>query len=120
MIAELAQWTVIIGSVGYLGYAGYQINKSRKKIKEMELAYAAALALIIEETRRKKQHNKILKRLTNPESIAEDMERGARAREMHDAKRSVLPREDAGPPAKVYSPKLRANLPRSYYKKKDD
>lgn len=114
---QVVQWMMIFGSVGYLGYAGYEIQQSKRKIKEMQLAYAAALQLIVEETRRRVEHTKALKLLTDPESIADEMERGARKREMYDANRTTLPREDSGPPAKVYSPKLRANVPRSGYKR---
>lgn len=117
---EILQWVMLVSSIGYLGYAGYTINESKKKIKEMQFAYAASLELIIAETKRKAEQKRVLQRLTDPESIADDMERGARAREMYDANRTILPREDAGPPAKVYAPKLRANVPRSTYKKKDD
>lgn len=113
---EILQWVIVGGCVSYLVYAGYEIKQSKEKIKEMRLAYAAALELIVVETQRRVEHTKALKRLTDPESIADEMERGARKREMYDANRNLLPRENAGPPAKVYSPKLRANVPRSGYK----
>lgn len=67
---------------------------------------------------RKRQHAKALQRLTDPEAILEDMERGAQIVEMRNAKRDFLPREDAGPPAKVFTPQLRAKVMRSSYKKK--
>lgn len=68
--------------------------------------------LISEETRRKVAHANALERLTDPEAILEDMENGARLREMHDANRTTLPREDAkGPHAKVWRPQIRAKLP---------
>lgn len=114
---EVLQWVVIGGCVSYLIYAGYEIKQSKQKIKEMRLAYAAAMELIVTETHRRVEHAKALKRLTDPESIADEMESGARKREMYDANRNTLPREDSGPPAKIYSPKLRAKVPRSDYKK---
>lgn len=118
--SEKIQWVLVIqawaGSIIYFAYLNKQLIAEKAKLSAMEAAYKAALKLIFVETQRKAEYTKALKRLTNPESIEEDMEKGARIREMHDANRTVLPREDAGPPAKVYSPKLRANLPKSNYK----
>lgn len=53
-------------------------------------------------------------RLADPKRIEEDFEKGARLREMYDAKRTTLPREDAGPPAVVYRPLLRGQKPGSW------
>lgn len=45
----------------------------------------------------------------DPKKIEEEMEAGARLREMYDAKRRALPRDDAGPPAVIHNrPNLRA------------
>ncbi len=118
--SEKIQWVLVIqawaGSIIYFAYLNKQLIAEKAKLSAMEAAYKAALKLIFVETQRKAEYAKALKRLTNPESIEEDMEKGARMREMHDANRTALPREDAGPPARVYSPKLRANLPKSNYK----
>lgn len=94
-----------------------EIKQLAKKLKALDAAYKAASKLIFVETKRKAEHIDALKRLTDPKLIEEDMEKGARLREMHDANRTTLPREDAGPPAKVYSPRLRAKVPKSNYKR---
>ena len=52
--------------------------------------------------------------LADPKKIEEDLEKSARRREMYDANRSTLPRENSGPPAKVYRPPLRAQKPASW------
>jgi hypothetical protein len=102
---------------GYCIALRNRLDGLEQKFSLVDTAYKASLKLILTETERKKEHNKALKRLTDPEAIADDMEKGARLREMRDANRTILPREDAGPPAKVYSPKLRAKVPPSNYKK---
>ncbi len=117
-MTEAIQVGIIIILIGYCIFVAIEIRKLKRKSKELNLGYAAALELIIAEVKRKEQHTKALRRLTDPESIADDMERGARMREMYDANRTTLPREDAGPPARVYSPQMRAKLPRPRYKKK--
>lgn len=50
--------------------------------------------------------------LADPERIMDEMERGARLREMRDANRTTLPRDDAvGQNARVFRPKMRGKLP---------
>jgi len=49
--------------------------------------------------------------LADPYRIEEDLEKSAQRREMYDAKRTTLPRENAGPPAVVYRPPLRGVKP---------
>lgn len=56
-------------------------------------------------------HQKIYQKLTNVDEIEKDFEKSARLREMRDANRTTLPRENTGPPAKVYRPKLRGKRP---------
>jgi hypothetical protein len=104
----------------YVFFTNKRIKKLEQDYKTLSLGYGAAYELIVTETNRREEHAKALKRLTDPESIADEMEKGARMREMYDANRTTLPREDAGPPAKVYSPKLRAKVPRSNYKRTKD
>jgi hypothetical protein len=55
--------------------------------------------------------NKLYESLADPARIEADFEKSARAREMRDANRTTLPREGAGPPAKVYRPKFRNARP---------
>lgn len=90
------------------------------ELKSLSIGYNAAIKLLLSETKRREEHTKALKRLTDPESIADDMEKGARVREMYDANRTTLPREDAGPPAKVYTPKMRAKVPRGNFRRPRD
>jgi hypothetical protein len=53
-------------------------------------------------------------KLADPLRIEQDLERSAQLREMHDAGRTTLPRENAGPPAVVYRPPLRGVKPGSW------
>lgn len=123
MTQTVINWLVIIVAWVFAGYffvLAKRIKKLQQDYKTLSIGYSAAYNLLIQETQRKEEHAKALKRLTDPEAIADDMERGARMREMYDANRTTLPRENAGPPAKVYSPKLRAKVPRSNYKRTQD
>lgn len=54
----------------------------------------------------------IAKNLTDPIKIEAEMEATATAREMRDAGRKYLPRENAGPPAKVHRPPTLRSVPR--------
>ena len=65
-------------------------------------------------TKFKQQREELYKQLADPERIEQDMEKGARLREMKDANRTTLPREDAGPPAVVHRPLLRGQKPGSW------
>lgn len=49
--------------------------------------------------------------LADPAKIEAEFEKSARMREMRDANRTTLPREGAGPPARVYRPQLRNQRP---------
>lgn len=112
-------WLIVIALLValYIFLIGKRIKKLEQDFKTLSLGYSAAYNLITVETKRKEEHAKALKRLTDPDFIVEDMEKGARLREMRDANRFTLPRDDAGPPAKVYTPTMRAKLPRGNYKK---
>ena len=123
----MTQWIWVgVFVVLYTAYTVYtytlhkKINETRAKLNALSVAYGSAIKLILAETKRREEHKKAFSRLTDPEAIADDMERGARVREMYDANRNTLPREDAGPPAKVYSPRLRAKVPKSKYKNAQD
>ena len=119
--AEKLQWAALVGawvgSTVYYFYLKNSIEAVTAKANAMEAAYKAAIKIILVETERKKYQTEAFKRLSDPETIANEMENGARAREMYDANRSTLPREDAGPPAKVYTAPLRAKTP-SYQNKR--
>ena len=117
---EQIQWILLCGAwIGPTVYSytlARRIKQNESRLNLLSTAYNASIKLVLTEAKRREAHTLALKRLTDPDAIALDMEKGARMREMYDANRSTLPREDAGPPAKVYSPKLRANVPRSQYK----
>lgn len=114
--AEKLQWAALVGlwvgSTVYYFLLIKEINEVRSKANAMEAAYKAAIKIILVETERKKYQTEAFKRLSDPEEIRKDMENSARSREMYDANRTILPREDAGPPAKVYTPLLRAKTPK--------
>jgi len=122
MNAEQVQWILLglcwISSIIFYFVLRKETRDLKAKHRNLSAAYKAASKLIFTETKRRTEHLKAVKRLTDPESIVEDMENGARMREMYDANRTTLPREDAGPPAKVYTPTMRAKVPRGNYKKK--
>jgi hypothetical protein len=58
-----------------------------------------------------KMRRELYERLADPSRVEEDLENSARRREMYDANRTTLPRENAGPPAVVYRPPLRGVKP---------
>lgn len=121
MNAEKAQWILLslcwAFSIIFYFVLQKETKDLRAKHRDLAAAYKAASKLIFVETKRRTEHLKAVKRLTDPESIVDDMEKGARLREMYDANRTTLPREDAGPPAKVYTPTMRAKVPRGNYKR---
>lgn len=123
-VAETVQWgglvTCWIGSIFYSYTIEKRVRYMEKNYDALSIAYKSSMKLILTENDRRAAQAKALKRLTDPDSILEDMERGARMREMRDANRTTLPREDAGPPAKVYTPSMRAKLPKSNYKRTQD
>lgn len=109
-----------ITAIAYSHYFSKRLQHLEERFSAMNTAYKSSLKLIMTETERRNEHAKALKRLTDPDSILLDMESGARVREMRDANRTTLPREDAGPPAKVYTPTLRAKVNKSGYKRNQD
>lgn len=60
------------------------------------------------------QSDEFYRSLISPRIIEAEMEWTADLREVRDANRTTLPREDAGPPAKVYRPLLRGQKPGSW------
>jgi hypothetical protein len=81
------------------------------RVRRIEKGFDQALDLILAENVRKQAHTDAFKKLTDVDSIVEDMERGADVMEARNANRLTKPREDAGPPARVYRPRLRSKLP---------
>lgn len=76
----------------------YRLTVFEKKFNE-------AQHLISEETKRKESHTKAFEDLVNPDKIDSELERSARLHEAWNAKRTSMPREDAGPPAVIHAPK---------------
>jgi hypothetical protein len=107
----------LLGGLIGIFWALRQSGKQNQAIlNELIQEFEAARGLIEAEIERKDAHTKAFEVLSNPDLIAEEMENSARATEMRIARRTTLPREDAGPPAKVYRPKIRKLYPRSWPK----
>lgn len=93
-LIEIAQFIAIIGLVISSVYVGKLNAQSMKKFREYE-----------------KVRKTLYASLADPDTVQADFEKSARAREMYDANRTTLPRENTNPPAKVYRPKLRGKRP---------
>jgi hypothetical protein len=91
-----------------------EIDRSHNEIRDLRHLLIDAGKLISEETKRKMKHSSALDRLTDPNSILEDMERTADVIETRQANRLYAPRPDAGPPAKIHRPRIRSRLPRTW------
>lgn len=98
--------------VGAIGYGFWNAKRVKRLDRELHLARG----LISAETERKETHTKAFQVLSNPELIEDEMEKSALATEMRVARRTTLPRDDAGPPAKVYRPKISKRYPKSWPK----
>lgn len=70
----------------------------RKKFKDVN-------KLVSAETRRKIAHTQAFKNLTDEDKIQAEMERGADIIEARQGSRLLMPRPNAGPPARVFRPK---------------
>ncbi len=118
-MTEKIQWALLIfataSGIFYAYNAERRINRLTEKLSTLDTAYRMSTKLIITEGKKRLAQTKALERLTDPAQILVDMENSARVKEMIDANRKTLPREDAGPPAKVHSPTLRAKVPKSNY-----
>lgn len=87
-------------------FEGIALKNLRKRVENLEWQMRAAARLISEETKRKTAHTEAFKNLTDPDKIQEEMERGADILEARQANRLTMPRENAGPPARVFRPRL--------------
>ena len=92
----------------------HEINRSHDEIRDMRHLLVDAAKLISSETKRKISHTKAFDRLTDPDAIIEDMERTADIIEARQANRLHSPRHDAGPPARIFRPRIRAKLPSNW------
>jgi len=105
-IIFVAAWE---GSKKFWGRVFGRYSKERKaKAQELTKRSKELERVTIE---RERAHAEAFKRLTDPKAIQEDMEKSARAREMFDAGRTTLPRDENTPHAVVHRPKLRAPKP---------
>jgi hypothetical protein len=100
---NIAQW-IAIGML-YVVVAWVWI-----RMKRLERQLKSARKLIVAEAERRAKHAAAFDKLTDVDSIMEEMERGADIIEARNANRLTKVRLDAGPPAKVYRPKLRSAL----------
>jgi hypothetical protein len=109
-------WVMLGGLAGTWVGAIYFGRRQAKRIESLAEDLETARSLIEAETERKSAHTRAFEVLSNPELIEQEMEKSARATEMRIARRTTLPREDAGPPAKVYRPKIHKRYPKSWPK----
>lgn len=119
-MSDYLQWAVDVflagGVIGtWWGIARFG-RQNKRQWDELLTEFQAARDLLEAETSRKDAHTRAFEVLSNPDKIVEEMEKSAQATEMRIARRTTLPREDAGAPAKVYRPKLRKRYPKSWPK----
>jgi hypothetical protein len=113
-VNEYLQWAALTTMAGGLAGTWWGLGKYGNQLNEALEVVLEARGLLDAEARRKDAHTKAFEALSDADKIAEEMERSAEATEMRIARRTTLPREDAGPPAKVYRPKLRKRYPKSW------
>lgn len=79
----------------------YSMRDEIKKLKKEVEKKKNAIAIL----------EQVAKDATDPAKIEAEMEAAANLREMRDARRTTMPRENDSPPAVVHRPKLR-NVPK--------
>lgn len=94
-------WPFILTNVGSIFVALavlcqlWMIRKLKERVSEIET-----------------KRTRFYESMADPNKIADEMEKGARLREMKDAHRTTLPREDAvGQNARVFRPKMQRKEP---------
>ena len=98
---DWTQFIIIVGVIGSGVFFGSRQNRRQKAVEEKWHKFC-------------EDRKELYKKLADPEQIEKDMEASAQLREMKDANRTTLPREDAGPPAVVHRPPLRGAKPGSW------
>lgn len=93
---------------------GLFCHRLKYKLDRIEDDLKSAADLISEETKRKQAHTQAFERMTDPNAIQAEMERGADILEARQANRLTLPREDAGPPARVWRGNMRPKIPSTW------
>lgn len=99
---DLAQTVFILGIMVWLW-------STNKKIDNLGKQFITARHLISAETERKEAHTRVFQQAVDHDQILAEMENSASVSEMRAAKRRTQPRETAGPPAKIHTPKLRVS-----------
>ena len=84
------------------------------KVEQIQRDFRSSEKLISEETKRKEAFSKAFVLLTDEDAIMADMERGADILEARQANRLTKPREDAGPPARVWRGNMRPKIPSTW------
>lgn len=108
---EIGEWVMIIGLLfGLIGGVWFGIVQQRT-LNELE-AWKANHMLDWNQfmERREKLHAS----LADPETILQELEDSATVNEMLNETRTTAPRQDAGPPAVVHRPQMKAAKPTSY------
>lgn len=95
---DLFQW---FGLIFMWISAIYWVFKMTRRQRQLEEEWALFL----------KMRKELYEKLADPYRVEKDLEDSAHRREMHDANRTTMPRENAGPPAVVYRPPLRGVKP---------
>lgn len=95
---DFFQWVMVALSWATLLVFMFIVNKRQSHLEDEWIMFME---------RRKELYDS----LANPYRIEEELEKSARRREMYDANRTTLPRENSGPPATVYRPLLRGVKP---------
>ena len=97
-VVDTIQFALILAGLLFSIISGRKFAKNQKKVE-------ADWKKFVE------QRKELYRQLTDSQKFEEDFEKTAYAREMLDAKRTTMPREDAGPPAVVHRPPLRGKQP---------
>lgn len=92
----------------WVGVIRPKVREKDRRVQELTRRSKELEQAMLEKER---AHTEAFKRLTDPQLIEEDMEKSARAREMYDAGRTTLPRDEGTAHAVVHRPKLRAPKP---------
>ena len=115
---EYLQWGCILFTAGGLVGTWWGMRKAmeanQETLNRLIEEFEMARNLLESEEERKRAHTKAFEVLSDPDKIEDEMEKSARATEMRIARRTTLPREDAGSPAKVYRPRILKKYPKSW------
>lgn len=98
---------ILVPSIIWTMLMFWRLGKAINALGErLDKVIEPAIVLVSEETKRKVKHTEAFENLVDPDKIQAEMERGADIIEARQANRLLAPRPDAGPPARVFRPKL--------------